>query len=66
MKLSEALKDKFVLDASWLNKDVNIGGGPILDLETIDLETATYWQKAGKLPMLKAVKVKEVVTTPQA
>ena len=53
MKLSEALKGRFVLDTTWLNKDVNIGGGPMIDLETVDLETANYWYKAGKLPMLK-------------
>lgn len=65
MKLSKALEGKFVLDASWLNKDVNIGGGPMLDLETTDLETANYWQRRGKLPMLKPVKAKEV-SAPQS
>lgn len=59
LKLSEALKGKFVLDASWSNRNVNIGGGPMVDLETIDLPTAHYWFKAGKLPMLKLDKKAE-------
>jgi hypothetical protein len=56
VKLSDELKDKFVLDASWSNKNVNIGGGPMVNLEEIDLATATYWYKVGKLPMLKTKK----------
>jgi hypothetical protein len=63
MKLSDELKGKFILDTNCLNKIVNIGGGPIVNLETIDLKTATYWYKAGKLPMLKADKKAEIAVT---
>jgi len=60
MTLSDALKDRFLLDINWSNKNINIGGGPMVDLETIDLKTANYWYIAGKLPMLK-VKVEDKV-----
>ncbi len=56
MKLSEELKAEYTLDPMWLNKNVNIPGGPMIDLETVDLATVNTWHKAGKLGMLKPAK----------
>lgn len=60
IKLPKALEKKYSLDPNWQNKIVNIGGGPIVNLEEISLQDVQFWKKQGKLTMLIPIASKDV------